>query len=224
MGTESSDKIKVYIIDDHQMFVAGLFSIFEGDNQIDMVGSNMQGKLALEELSQLDIDIILLDINLPGIDGIRLNQFIQQQLHGTKVIALTMHREAVFIQKMIKGGAKGYVLKNSGKDQLKEAILTVAAGGTWFGDDVKEALMQDLMPGSSDTASDKYAPYIPKLSRREKEVLLLITQEFTTSEIAKKLFISQNTVETHRKNLLQKLDVRNTAGLVRLAVEKGLID
>jgi DNA-binding NarL/FixJ family response regulator len=217
--TKGTNKmIRVFMIDDHQLFVSGIRSIFEGDEEIQIVGACHDGSSAMSQLSENQpIDVILLDINLPGMDGVALNQLIRQNFPACQVIALTMHQESVFIQKMIKGGARGYVLKNSGKDHLKKAILAVAEGGTFFGDDVKEALMQEMMPGSASKS-------IPKLSRREKEVLLLITREHTTAEIAEKLFISQNTVETHRKNLLQKLNVRNTAGLVRLAMEKGLVE
>jgi len=218
MGDLPGEKIRVFMIDDHQMFVSGIRSIFEGDDRIQIVGACHDGSSALSQLIENQpVDVILLDINLPGMDGVALQQLIQQNLPACRVIALTMHHEGVFIQKMIKGGAKGYVLKNSGKEHLKKVILTVAGGDNYFGDDIKEALMQGMMPGSASTS-------IPKLSRREKEVLLLITQEHTTAEIAEKLFISQNTVETHRKNLLQKLNVRNTAGLVRLAVERGLLE
>ncbi len=218
MAESTSKMIRVFMIDDHQLFVSGIRSIFEGDEEIQIVGACHDGSSAMSQLSKNQpIDVVLLDINLPGMDGVALNQLIRQNFPACQVIALTMHQESVFIQKMIKGGARGYVLKNSGKDHLKKAILAVAEGGTFFGDDVKEALMQEMMPGSASKS-------VPKLSRREKEVLLLITQEHTTAEIAEKLFISQNTVETHRKNLLQKLNVRNTAGLVRLAMEKGLVE
>ena len=213
-------KINVFIIDDHQMFISGIRSIFEEHPKIAVVGSCTDGLKVLQEMTGLEINVALLDINLPGKDGLELNKLLRDRRPEIKVIALTMHHESMFIQKMIKGGAKGYIFKNSGKDQLEAAILEVASGGTWFGEEVKEALMQGMMPDSRSPNT----PFIPKLSRREKEVLRLITQEMTTAEIADELFISQNTVETHRRNLLQKLDVRNTAGLVRFAVEKGLID
>jgi DNA-binding NarL/FixJ family response regulator len=209
----------VFIIDDHQMFINGIQSMFADHALIRIVGVSTSGKEALQQLRQLMADVVLLDINLPDIDGIELNKRLQREFPHLKVIALTMHHEASFIQSMIRHGARAYVLKNSGQEQLQQAITAVAAGDTYFGDEVKEALMQGMLPESSTSHA-----MIPKLSRREREVLTLIIQEFTTSEIAEKLFISQNTVETHRKNLLQKLNVRNTAGLVRFAMEKGLVD
>jgi DNA-binding NarL/FixJ family response regulator len=209
----------VFIIDDHQMFINGIQSMFADHALIRIVGVSTSGKEALQQLRQLMADVVLLDINLPDIDGIELNKRLQREFSHLKVIALTMHHEASFIQSMIRHGARAYVLKNSGQEQLQQAITAVAAGDTYFGEEVKEAMMQGLMPDSKASHAS-----IPKLSRREREVLTLIIQEFTTSEIAEKLFISQNTVETHRKNLLQKLNVRNTAGLVRFAMEKGLVD
>ncbi len=211
--------IKVFIVDDHQMFINGIQSMFADHAKIRIVGGCTSGKEALQQLQQLKADVVLLDINLPDMDGIELNKLMQRRFSHIKVIALTMHHEASFIQTMIRNGARAYVLKNSGQEQLQQAITAVAAGDTYFGEEVKEAMMQGMLPESSTSHA-----MIPKLSRREQEVLKLIIQEFTTSEIAEKLFISQNTVETHRKNLLQKLNVRNTAGLVRFAIEKGLVD
>ena len=219
MSHTKPSSIQVFIIDDHQMFINGIQSMFADHALIRIVGVSTSGKEALQQLRQLMADVVLLDINLPDIDGIELNKRLQREFPHLKVIALTMHHEASFIQSMIRHGARAYVLKNSGQEQLQQAITAVAAGDTYFGDEVKEALMQGMLPESSTSHA-----MIPKLSRREREVLTLIIQEFTTSEIAEKLFISQNTVETHRKNLLQKLNVRNTAGLVRFAMEKGLVD
>jgi DNA-binding NarL/FixJ family response regulator len=165
-------------------------------------------------------DVILLDINLPDIDGVDLCKKIGALYPDINIIALTMYNEGSFISGMLKNGAKGYVLKNSDKGLLKEAIKTVHAGGSFFGEEVTKTLMQSMMPETQTSKSGN----IPKLTRREKEVLKLIVQEHTTPEMAEKLFISLNTVETHRKNLLQKLNVRNTAGLVRFAVENKLVN
>lgn len=215
MNPSSTSKISVFVIDDHQMFITGIQSMFADHERIRVVGGSTAGKEAFLQLKKLAVDVVLLDINLPDIDGVELNKILRQALPAIKVIALTMHHEASFIQSMIRGGARGYVLKNSSQEQLQNAILAVAAGDTWFGKDIMQSLMPDKMASSS---------MIPKLSRREKEVLTLITQEYTNYEIADKLFISQHTVETHRKNLLQKLNVKNTAGLVRFALERGLVD
>lgn len=219
MKHENPSAINVFIIDDHQMFVNGVQSMFAGHDAIRVVGGSNSAREALQQLQQLKADVVLLDINLPDMDGIELNKLLQKRFPHIKVIALTMHHEASFIQSMIRNGARAYVLKNSGQEQLQQAITAVAAGDTYFGDEVKEAMMHGMLPESSTSHA-----MIPRLSRREREVLTLIIQEHTTQEIADKLFISQNTVETHRKNLLQKLNVRNTAGLVRFAIEKGLVD
>jgi DNA-binding NarL/FixJ family response regulator len=214
--------IRVFIVDDHQMFIAGIRSMLENHKQIQVIGECTDGAKVMEALKEANADVVLLDINLPGIDGMELNQLIHSNFPSLKVIMLTMHQESSFIRNAVRSGAKGYILKNSNADLLQAAIVRVSEGDVWFGEDVKDALMKGIIPDQPKKPS--IFEEIPKLSRREKEVLRLITQEFTTSEIGEKLFISQSTVETHRKNLLLKLNVRNTAGLVRFAIEKGLVD
>ncbi len=219
MHTNPEEAIHVLVVDDHQMFIDGVTAMFANDDEIRIAGGCLSGKAALEKCNDTTPHVILLDINLPDMDGVDVCKEICT-LHPTiKVIALTMYNEGSFITGMLKNGAKGYVLKNSDKDTLKDAISTVQEGGSFFGEDVTKTLMQGMMPEKKPSQN-----YLPKLTRREKEILSLVVQEFTTQEIAEKLFISLNTVETHRKNLLQKLNVRNTAGLVRFAVENKLVE
>jgi DNA-binding NarL/FixJ family response regulator len=219
MPSEAHSKIRVLVVDDHQMFIQGIVAMFAEDEEIDIIDGCADGKAVLEQLQSVMADVVLLDINLPDMDGVDVCKKISALYPETKIIALTMYNEGSFITGMLKNGAKGYVLKNSDKNTLKEAIQTVYQGGSFFGEDVAQTLMQGMMPEKQRSRTKG-----PKLTRREKEILNLIVQEHTTHEIAEQLFISLNTVETHRKNLLQKLNVRNTAGLVRFAVENGLVD
>jgi DNA-binding NarL/FixJ family response regulator len=220
MPSEAHSKTRVLVVDDHQMFIQGIVAMFSEDEDIDILDGCADGQAVLEQLKSVMADVILLDINLPDMDGVDVCKKISALYPSIKIIALTMYNEGSFITGMLKNGAKGYVLKNSDKSTLKEAIKTVHEGGSFFGEDVTKTLMQGMMPKKQ---TSKFGN-LPKLTRREKEILKLIVQEHTTQEISEQLFISLNTVETHRKNLLQKLNVRNTAGLVRFAIENRLVD
>ena len=153
--------------------------------------------------------------------GIDVCKTVTAKHPEVKVIAISMFNEESFVTEILNNGAKGYVLKNTGRDELLKAINTVLTGKSYFSDDVTETIMKGLM--NQRTGSKKTKKELPKISRREKEVLDLIVKEHTTQEIAKKLFISLKTVESHRSNLLAKLNARNTAGLVRITMENNLL-
>ena len=206
--------IRVLIVDDHQVVLDGIQSMLEQEEGISITGKLMNGPDALEFLKNSPVDVSLIDINMPGMDGIELCKAIQKKHPDIKVLALTTFNEVSFITNMMKSGASGYLLKNTTKEELITAIKTIQKGE--LAREVQEKLISTSF-GKKDTA------FIPKLTRREKEVLKLILEEFTTKEIAEKLFISNATVETHRLHLLNKLGVRNTAGLVKVAIEKGLV-
>ncbi len=208
--------IRVLIVDDHQVVLDGIQSMLEQEKDIFITGKLMNGPDALEFLKNSPVDVSLIDINMPGMDGIELCKAIQKKHPDIKVLALTTFNEVSFITNMMKSGASGYLLKNTTKEELITAIKTIQKGEQYLAREVQEKLISTSF-GKKDTA------FIPKLTRREKEVLKLILEEFTTKEIAEKLFISNATVETHRLHLLNKLGVRNTAGLVKVAIEKGLV-
>lgn len=211
--------IKLLIADDHKMLRDGIKAITSDNDEIEIVGEAANGIEVLNLLEKIDVDVVLLDINMPHMDGVETCKKIIKLYPLIHVLALTMYDEGGLISKMVKYGAKGYILKNTGKEKLIEAIRAVYEGKTYFSDKVKDTLIMSMAPATkSNTGS-----FMPKLTKREKEVIHLIVNEFTTAEIAEKLFISEKTVETHRKNLLQKLNVRNTAGLVRIVMEKDLL-
>jgi len=213
--------IKVLIADDHKVLIDGIKSMLLQEETIQIVGEAANGEEVLKQMKSLEVDVILLDINMPKKDGIDTCKSVKQQHPKVKVIALTMYNEGSFIQAMLKNGASGYLLKNSGKDEIIKAIQTVYQDDTYFSEDVSKILMTSMIPG---TKKVKSTDFLPKLTRREKEILLLIIEELTTQEIANKLFVSLSTVETHRKNLLSKMGVRNTAGLVKVAFQRGMVD
>ena len=209
-------KIKTLIVDDHQVVLDGIQSMLDQDAEIAVVKVVINAESALDYLKSNSVNVAIVDVNLPGMDGLELCKVITKKYATTKVLALTTFNESSIISGMMKNGASGYLLKNTSSTELIEAVKAVHNGKQYLAKEVQEKLI-------SSTLGQQSSSYIPKLTRREKEVLKLITEEFTTNEIAEKLFISKATVETHRLHLLSKLDVRNTAGLVKVAIQKGLV-
>ena len=212
--------IKIIIVDDHQLVIDGIQLMLAEESDLQCIASALNGAAALELLQKKHTDIVLLDINMPGMDGLECCKLIKAGYPDIKIVVLSMLKEASLIKKMLKHGASGYLLKNAGKEEVVQAIRKVHAGEQFFGTEVLDIVMNSF---SGKKNIEKKNPF-PKLSRREKQVLQLIVDEYTTGEIAEKLFISFGTVETHRRNLLLKLNARNTAGLVRAALEYGLLD
>jgi DNA-binding NarL/FixJ family response regulator len=174
----------------------------------------------LEVLESKSCDIILMDINMPEMDGVEATKQVKAKYPSIKILMLTMFSNREYIEKLLRAGADGYLLKNTGKEELQEAIDNIINGESYFSKEVTERIMEGLQKKK---IAEKNT-YIVELTEREIEVLKLIVQEFTTAEIAEKLFISPHTVETHRKNLISKLNVRNIAGLVKYAMQNGLVD
>ncbi len=215
--------INVLIADDHAMFVDGIESILKDEVDVQIAGRCYDGESVLSFLEdQKEIDLILLDINLPGINGIEVSKQVLKTYPGIKILAISMFNEESFVTEILNNGAQGYILKNTGREELLKAIRTIMDGNTYFSEEVTNTIMNGLMKKRRE--SHGKTRFLPKVSKREKEVLKLIMDEHTTQEIAKKLYISLKTVESHRSNLLNKLDVRNTAGLVRVAIENNLLN
>ncbi|MBC7884101.1 MAG: response regulator transcription factor [Saprospiraceae bacterium] len=214
--------INILIADDHTMFVDGIESILKVEADMLVVGSCYDGPSVIEFVKKNNVDIILLDVNLPGMSGIEVCKELNLHHPSVSVLAISMFNEESFVSEILNNGAKGYILKNTGREELLKAIRTIAGGDSYFSKDVTETIMKGLM--NQRKASSKNSAFFPKLSRREKEVLKLIAQEFTTQEIADSLFISLKTVESHRSSLLSKLNARNSVGLIRIAMENNLLE
>ncbi|MEM6806511.1 MAG: response regulator transcription factor [Bacteroidota bacterium] len=213
--------LNILIVDDHQVLVDGIKALLSSEPDLRLSHVALDARSALEVLKEEDdLQLILLDVNLPDIDGVALCKEICEKYPDIPIIALTMHHEPGIISNMIRAGAKGYLLKNTGKEELISAIRHVAMGNSYYSKDVTQQLLASMGPQSSKQSSSKDTP---KITRREKEVLKLIIEEFTTEEIAEKLFISASTVISHRKSLLRKLQAKNSAGLVKAAYERGLV-
>jgi len=209
--------IRIAATDDHNMVLRGIETMLKSCEDIEIITTYSNGEDTINGLPLSKPDVLLLDINLPDWNGIDLCKTILKTHPELHIIALTNFNETSFVKNMIKNGAKGYLLKNTNKNELKSAIKKVYKGEQYLQKSIQELLLNESI---GITARNTF---IPKLTRREQEILNLIAEEFTTNEIAKKLFVSVKTIETHRSHLIQKLEVRNTAGLVRIAIEKGLI-
>jgi len=211
------NKIRIILVDDHEMFIDGLRGILTPIKNIDIVGSANNGIELLKLLESKPVDILLMDVNMPEMNGIEATKEVVKLYPEVKVLMLTMFDTSDYIQKVLKAGAHGYILKNTGKKELMEAIEAVCSGQSYFSNEVTKTIMLGLQnkPKQANNTMEV------ELTEREIDVLRLIAQEMTTNEIGEKLFISKHTVETHRKNLISKLNVRNVVGLVKYAMDKG---
>ncbi|WP_233752719.1 response regulator [Flavilitoribacter nigricans] len=212
---------KILIADDHQLVIDGIKLMLSTETDLECVADAHSGQEVLDYLQNKPVDMVILDINMPDLNGVETCRILQRDYPEVKVLALSMLKEASLIKLMLKNGAHAYVLKHAGKEEVIQAIRKVFAGQNYYSEEVSEIIMASLAGQS--TKEKPQSPF-PQLSRREKQVLRLIVDEFTTAEIAEKLHISFGTVETHRRNILIKLGARNTAGLVRTAIEYGLLE
>jgi DNA-binding NarL/FixJ family response regulator len=206
--------IRVFIVDDHPVVIEGIQSLFQHEKDIEWAGQAMNAASCLGFFVNNTADVVLMDISLPGMDGVELCAVLKEKYPGVFILGLSTFNQGLYIKKIMENGASGYVLKNSSREELLKAIHTVYNGGIFFSGEAGEALKE--YQKSSGTL-------LPELSPREKEILGLIAEGYTNPQIAEKIFLSPFTVDSHRKNLLAKLNVKNTASLIRLAVEKKLI-
>jgi len=213
--------IRVFITDDHEMYLEGLALLLGKQEGIEVVGTALSGKDLLSRVKDLQTDILLLDVYLPDIGEEELLQEIRAARQDLKIIYLTLLRGTRYIHKLTRHNIQGYVLKNASLDELVAALRSVYEGGSYFSKDINIGDRDEDFRNTI-TIEDKQIDEI--LSRRELEVLKLICREYSNAEIADKLFLSVSTVETHRKNLIAKLGVNNTVGLVKFALRNKLID
>ncbi len=212
------EKIKLLVADDHHIIRDGIKSMLNKSSEIDVVAEVGSG---IELLKYLDenphsINIILMDINMPGMDGLEATKIVSEKFPSIKILCLTMHTEEKYITDMIKAGARGYILKDGNIDELIKAITTINTGKKYFSNDVSTAMINSLMNQDNSKGVS--------LTEREVEVLSFIADGGTNKEAGEKLFISARTVETHRRNIMEKLDLRNTAEIVKYAMRNNLIE
>lgn len=211
--------IRILLVDDHKIFTEGVASLLLHEPDIEILGECQNTEQVKTMLQITSVDVILLDINLGGESGLDLCKYITSKYPQVKVLAMTMHSDEGFITRMMKNGANGYLLKNTGGQELLQAIRTVKDGENYQSAEITEIIMRGL----SRQKHVEKSLYQIKFTRREKEVLDLIAKGKTTRQIANELCISEKTVETHRSNLLSKFDVKNVVSLLKIAIEYGYV-
>ena len=202
------DQIKIIIADDHDLFRSGLVELLKKHDRLDVIASVSDGEALLELLENTMTDIILLDLVMPKLDGFEALSIISKSHPDIKTIVISMHDDGNYIAKCAKNGAHGYLLKNADEEELVEAIDIVHSGRKYYSAEITERMINNMAIQGDDFKG---------LSKKESEILQLLTKGLTTKEIALQLFISTRTVETHRANLLKKLDVKNTPELITKA-------
>ena len=212
--------IRVILVEDHALVRAGLRALLERAGDIHVLGEASNGQEGVEMTKSLKPDVVIMDIMMPRLNGIQAAEHIQNLKLPANVLLLSMYSEEGLVHQALQSGAKGYVLKTSVSEELLEAVRIVARGETYLSTAVSTILVESSFHPSTSQSNNP----LDNLSPREKEILQLIAEEYTSIEIANLLTISEKTVEKHRANLMEKLHVRNLAGVVRLAIKYGLID
>jgi two-component system nitrate/nitrite response regulator NarL len=209
-----SKKISLFIVDDHQMLIDGIKALLQNETEFEIVGEALRSGEALDKLKKQKVDIVISDINMPEMSGIDLARNLRLTHPEQKILALSMFGEKTTIVDMMDAGVSGYILKNTGKQELVTALKTIASGKTFFSQEVSEELKK-----TDETIDKRYL-----LTAREREIVKHIAKGMSHTEIGEKLFISPRTVDTHRTNLMKKLEVNSIAELIKLAIQLKLID
>jgi DNA-binding NarL/FixJ family response regulator len=212
------DKIKLLIADDHQLLLDGISSLLNDEPSIIIAAKASNGFEVMSIVSQTEVDVCLLDISMPGMDGIETARILKEKNPSIKVIILTTYNDREIVEEMIGIGVSGYMLKNSTRQELLEAIFKVQSNGIYFSNEVQQSLMENYVKMNR---RDKNLQVL--LTQREIEVLQLLSMEYTNDKIASELNISYRTVETHRKNLMHKTKAHNLAGLLKYAYQNSII-
>ncbi len=209
----TEDKIKLVIVDDHPLVLDGLVSRLERSEQVEVIAKASNGAEAIKIVEQLMPDVVLMDINMPVMNGIEAAEIFKEKFSSVKLLVLSMHDDREYVMNMAQAGAKGYVLKSASADEMLMAIKAVHMGGVYFSPSIAQIL----------TSTDNRR-HDESLSSREQVVLGLLANGMSNKEMARELDISVRTVETHRRNIKTKLDISTTPGLVRYAIDNGLCD
>ncbi|KAF0142152.1 MAG: hypothetical protein A2279_02605 [Stygiobacter sp. RIFOXYA12_FULL_38_9] len=215
-------KIKILFADDHAIVKDGLRLLFKSEPQFIIVGEASDGVEALDLIAKHKPDVAVLDISMPRLNGIEATKIIKNKYPDTRVLILTIHENEEYIQQMILAGADGYVVKNAEKKEIFEGVRSVAMKETFFSPTVSKVLLEGLIKRTRNKElieNDNYN----KLTKREMEVFQLIAEGLTSKEISQKLFLSISTVNSHRMNIMKKLDIHDIASLVKYAIQKNLI-
>ena len=217
---QNADAIQILIADDHAMFIDGIKSLLRREEQIQVAGEAKDGKEALEILAKGGVDILITDISMPNMSGTELTKQVKEHYPEVKVLVLTMYNDREIINEILVAEAEGYILKNTGRQELLKAINRIAEGSTYYSNEVMEIVMENIKGSNKRAEEDER---VKELTQRELEILQLICEELSTAEIAERLYISPRTVETHRKHILQKTQVKTIVGLIKFAINNNLV-
>ncbi len=210
--------IKIIVADDHKMMREGLITLLEKEHDMEVVAEAEDGRVTVKIVQKLSPDVVLMDISMPNLNGVEATRQITSSKPDTKVIALSMHSDRRFVIDMLKAGVSGYLLKDCAFEELTNAIRTVAANQIYLSSKITGIVIEDF----KEFLSKNYSSFSTDLSTREREVLQLIAEGKTTKEIASSLYISVKTVETHRRQIMEKLHIYNIPELTKYAIREGL--
>lgn len=214
--------IRVLLTDDHQIVRDGLKSMLAREMDIEVVGEAENGREAIDETRALRPDVVVMDIGMKELNGIDATKKLIEEFPDIRVIGLSMHSDGRYVSEMLRSGARGYLLKDSAIDELTEAIRVVAGGGTFLSRGVTGVVLEDYVRRMSGSDGTEVQGPAKALSTREREVLQLIAEGLSTKQIAAQLHLSGKTVETHRRQIMDKLGIYNIAGLIKFALREGL--
>lgn len=216
------NKIRIHLADDHQVLIDGILAVLKTNPKFEVVGYSLNGMNLVEQVCQNKTDVLIMDINMPHKDGIEVLKEFSEKGYCCKIIILSSYDDFKLIKEVLKLGASGYLSKQCAGDSIVEAIESVASGKEYFSKNIQDKIFSSF--SGNLVESESYDTPTSLLTDRELEILKLISLEYSGKEIGEELFISANTVETHRKNLLKKLNVKNTIGLVKYALKNKLIN
>ncbi|MBD2770180.1 response regulator transcription factor [Hymenobacter sp. BT664] len=215
--------VRIFLVDDHPIVRDGIRSLLERELTLQVVGSASNGQELLDQLPDTPTDLVLVDINMPVLDGYATTLRLREEYPDVRILALSMLAEELYIGRMFEAGASGYVLKSAGKEEILHAIRQVMDGKHFLSSEVGLAMLHKVLEWTTSSGPAATTPKAPLLSKREMEVLQLIAEGLTNAEIADQLFTSKRTMETHRQNILEKTQAKNTAALIKLALAEGWI-
>ena len=216
-----SEEVRIIIVDDHELVANGIARYFEGQEGLSVLGTYTSPKEALKDLEVLKPTILISDLDMPELNGLELIQHAKDVSPQTKFILLTMHLSKQLYSKAKQMGIDGYLPKSTDEEELFLCVSQLMKGKTYYSQQLMELISSESLPEKSPISTIKFTQL---LSDREREVLILVAEGYSTKEIGDKIFLSAKTIETHRKNIMNKLEVHNTAGMVRVAVKEGLLD
>lgn len=211
------NEVRIVIADDHQMFIDGVRSLLKKEKTLNFVHEALNAEEALSFIRKNDVDLLITDISMPGMSGTELTKIIKQEFPQIKVLVLTMFSDPAIINEILQSEAEGYILKNTGKQELMTAISKIMDEGTYYSNEVMNLMLQHNRKKVIEINAKA------ELTARETEILKLVCEEYTTAGIAEKLFISPRTVDTHRKNILEKTQSKTIVGLIKYAFENNIL-